>query len=104
MKKLLWKRSKPSRRDALGRGRERTHFQRDILLERTNRRRDGRGPAWPVEAARDSDAQQCRIGPSCGGSPREGARSEAEQRLAAGGAQRSTDPNALISDAAVGSG
>ena len=27
-----------------------------------------------------------------GGSPREGARSEAEQRLAAGGAQRSPDP------------
>ena len=41
-------------------------------------------------------AQRCRIGPSCGGSPREGARSEvrAEQRLAAGGAQRSPDPDA----------
>src|SRR5207244_5823194 len=34
---------------------------------------------------------------SCGGSPREGARSEAEQRLAAGGPQRSPDQELLQS-------
>ncbi len=34
--------------------------------------------------------------PSCGGSPRKAARSEAEQRLAAGGAQHSPDPQPLL--------
>src|SRR5215813_9570268 len=42
--------------------------------------------------------------PSCGGSPREGARSAAEQRLAAGGSQGSPDPDGQGRDDLEGGG
>ena len=56
--------------------------------------------AWGLsvvhDVASDNEARSAkRRSRPCGGSPREGARSEAraEQRLAAGGAQRSPDPD-----------